>query len=301
MRSLLAPLGKALLGGSHSQRTRMFVRNHYRRLCVDTEYPITTRYGFKINASPRDYASYGIYFFGEYDARMTDVIRHFLRPGMTAWDVGTERGWFTCLMASCVGKSGRVDAFEAFPGNAQRLRANLALNDFPQVHVHAMAVSDRPGVLRFEPPSDAVTHHKAYLSDCSGVGYLTSEPSATAIEVPSVTLDEVADREGIHRLDFIKMDIEGAETAALRGAEKTLRKFRPVLAVEYNRATLRRANSSLEELDAFIDQLGYDRLHMATTFRPVNLEQSRNLPDEKVVFNAYCYPREQRAALIAAA
>lgn len=298
---MLAPLGKALFGKSHSPRVRKFVRNQYRRWCADVEVPVWTRFGFSINASPRDYASYGIYFFGDYDPRMTDAIRHLLRPGMTAWDVGTERGWFSLLMAACVGKSGRVDSFEAFPKNVERLRANLSLNDFPQVRVHHGAVSDRSGgVLRFEPPSDQVTG-KAWLSDCSGVGYVTSEASATAIEVPAVTLDEVAERERITRLDFVKMDIEGAETAALRGMRETIRRFRPVLAVEYNRATLARAGSSLDELDELLAERGYDRLHLTTTFRAVDLEKSRSLPDEAVVFNAYCFPREKAAVMSAAA
>jgi len=288
--SIRASIGKTLFSHSTSQRTRLFVRNHYRRVCPDVDLPVRTRYGFTINASPRDYASYGIYFFGDYDPRMTDAIRHMLRPGMTAWDVGTERGWFTCLMASCVGKGGRIDAFEAFPGNQARLRGNLALNDFPQVHVHAAAVSDRAGVLRFEPPSDAITN-QSYLSDCSGVGYLTQAASPTAIEVPAVTLDEIAEREKITRLDFIKMDIEGAETAAFRGARETLRRFRPVLAVEYNRATLRRAGSSLEELDRLLAAAGYDRQHLTTTFNPVDLKKAESLPDEQVVFNAYCFPK----------
>lgn len=269
----------------------MFVRNHFRRICPDIDVPVRTRYGFSINASPHDYASYGIYFFGDYDPRMTDAIRHLVRPGMTVWDVGTERGWFSLLMASCVGKTGRVDCFEAFPANVARLRGNLALNEFPQVRVHGAAVSDRAGVLRFEPPSDAVTNNQAYLSDCSGVGYLTQTASATAIEVPAITLDEIAERERISALDFVKMDIEGAETAALRGGSSTLRRFKPILAIEYNRATLRRGGSSLEELDATLAELGYDRLHLATTFRPVDLKKAESLPDEAVVFNAYCFPR----------
>jgi FkbM family methyltransferase len=298
--SIIASLGKSLFGNSSSAGVRRFVRNHYRRFCRDEDVAVSTRYGFRILASPRDYASYGIYFFGDYDPRMTDAIRHLVRPGMTAWDVGTERGWFTCLLACCVGKTGRVDAFEAFPGNQARLRANLALNDFPQVRLHAAAVSDRAGTLRFEPPSDAITG-QAYLSDCSGVGYLTETASPTAIEVPAVTLDEVADREKLTRLDFIKMDIEGAETAALRGARETLRRFRPILAVEYNRGTLRRAGSSLDELDALLAESGYDRLHLTTTFRPVNLKQAESLPDEQVVFNAYCFPRGSAVSLSLAA
>jgi FkbM family methyltransferase len=298
---LRCALGRALFSRWNSQRARMFARNRFRLLCPDVRLPVRTRFGFNINASPRDYASYGIYFFGDYDPRMTDAIRHLLRPGMTALDVGTERGWFTLLMSACVGKGGAVHGIEAFPPNAGLLRENLALNDFPQARVHEAGASDRAGVLHFEPPSREVTGGVAYLADCSGVGYLTDKPSGRSIEIPTLTLDELVDRERLTRVDFIKMDIEGAETAALRGSRELLRRFRPVLAVEYNRATLRRAGSSLEELDDLLASCGYDRLHLAATFRPVDLVRSRDLPDEAVVFNAYCFPRESAAAISRAA
>lgn len=299
--SVRSVVGRSVFGRVPTASVRRFVRDHYRRWCPEELRPVTTRLGFTMMASPRDYASYGIYFFGDYDPRMTDALRHLLRPGMTAWDVGTERGWFTLLMAACVGRTGRVDAFEAFPPNVQRLRENLAMNDFPQVRVHAAAVSDRSGSMFFEPPDDQITGHRRYLSDCSGVGYLTDTPSPRAICIPTVTIDEVAERERLSRLDLIKLDIEGAETAALRGGRQTLKRHRPVLVVEYNRATLRRAGSSLQELDDLLAELGYDRLHLTTTFRPVDLQRAERLPDEAVVFNAYCFPREAAAAVRLAA
>lgn len=299
--SIRARIGRAVFGRFSQTSVRRFVRNHYRRWCPEEQLRVETRYGFSILASPRDYSSYGIYFFGDYDPRMTDALRHLLRPGMTAWDVGTDRGWFTLLMASCVGRSGRVDAFEAFPPNVVRLRDNLALNDFPQVRVHAAAVSDQSGSMYFEPPEDAGQRDFPYLGDCSGVGHLTLSPGPKAIRIPTTTLDEVAAREKLARLDLVKLDIEGAEPAALRGGRETLRRYRPTLVVEYNRMTLRRAGSSLEELDGMLDELGYERLHLTTTFRPVDLKKAASLPDEWVVFNAYCFPREAASAMRLAA
>jgi FkbM family methyltransferase len=57
----------------------------------------------------------------------------------------------------------------------------------------------------------------------------TQDPDALRVE--TVAIDDVVNREGLPRVDFIKMDIEGSELSALRGAEKTLRKFRPKLAI----------------------------------------------------------------------
>lgn len=289
----LARAGKRAFGGSQSKGVRMFVRNHYRKWCVDRELAVKTRWGFEMLASPHDYASYGIYFFGDYDPRMSDVVRHVVRPGQVVWDVGGERGWFTLLCGELVGSGGRVDAFEAFPANAARLKRNVALNGYRHVHVNAVAVSERAGEMYFEPPSDAAAGGKGFLSDCSGVGYLTTKPSAAAIAVPVVSLDEHARQTGIERLDFIKMDIEGAEVAALRGARQTLARFRPVIAVEYNRGTLVRAGSSLEELDGVLEELGYERcVYNGVKFRPVDLKQCEGKADEYAVFNVYAFPRK---------
>ena len=64
-------------------------------------------------------------------------------------------------------------------------------------------------------------------------------------------------RLNVKNLSFIKIDIEGAEVAALRGGRQTIEQHRPVIAVEYNQGTALRANTSIEELDAL---LGFLRL-----------------------------------------
>ncbi len=272
---------------------RTFVRNHFRKWCTDRELPARTSYGFDMLASPRDYASYGIYFFGEYDPRMSQVIGEVLRPGDAAWDIGTDRGWFTLLMAKLVGATGRVDSFEAFPDNVHRLRANIELNEFYWAHVHAGAVSDKPGVITFEPPSDDATGNLEFLEHCSGAGFVTEAPTSRSISVEAVTLDEEAERGNVSRLDLIKMDIEGAEVRALRGGKRTIERFKPVIAIEYNRATLLRAGTSIEELDALLDAMGYDRLaRRATGFAPVDLAECAKKSDAEAVFNVYAFHRE---------
>ena len=291
---MLAHLGRWAFGSSQRPGCRMFVRNHYRKWCIDRELDTTTRWGFRMGASPYDYASYGIFFFGEYDPRMSDFMRLHVKEGQTAWDIGAERGWFSLLMGKAVGPTGRVDSFEAFAPNAQRLRQNIARNAMNHVHVHELAVSDRAGTMCFEPPSDQVTGNVGFLEGCSGVGYLTAEKKPGTIEVPTIGLDDFAEQEKVERVDFIKLDIEGAEVAALRGGDTILRQHRPILAVEYNRATLHRAGTSLQELDDLIASFNYDRYALRGTLKKVDLKEAEGQRDEDVVFNVYCFPRRSR-------
>jgi FkbM family methyltransferase len=274
---------------------RTWVRNHFRKWCTDRELAVHTNYGFDMLASPRDYASYGIYFFGEYDPRMSEVVRRFVRPGDTAWDIGTDRGWFTLLMATLVGPSGHVDSFEAFPDNVRRLRANVALNHMKWVEVHPGAISDGPGSIAFEPPSNDATANLDFLDHCSGAGFITDRAGPRSIVVPMAALDDHASDMNLPRLDFIKMDIEGAELKALRGGAETIARFKPILAIEYNRATLLRAGSSMAELDAQLDAMGYDRFaYRASGFAPVDLAECERKPDAEAVFNVYAFHRAGR-------
>jgi FkbM family methyltransferase len=287
---LLAKLARPVCRRWPSPRLRMWVRNRYRRWCTDEELVTDTRWGFRMRVSPRDYASYGVYFFGEYDERMSHVMSRYIHSGHTAWDIGAERGWFTLLMAKLVGPCGRVDAFEAFPDNARKLRENVYLNNMMWARVISAAVGEASGEAWFVPPSDDITG-RAFLRNCGGVGYLTAQGRPGAIRVPTITLDDYGASAGIQRVDFIKLDIEGAEVDALRGAADVIQRFQPILAVEYNRSVLHRAGHSTRELDDLLDRYGYDRYAYRDGFHPLTLDGWEDKPEIEAVLNVYCFPR----------
>jgi hypothetical protein len=83
-------------------------------------------------------------------------------------------------------------------------------------------------------------------------------PHAYSIEVGITTLDEIAKTHGLERIDLVKIDVEGSETAVLQGAQEALRKFRPVLVAEAQDASLRKQGSSVSELLELLRALDYD-------------------------------------------
>jgi FkbM family methyltransferase len=224
---------------------------------------------------------------------MTQAFTQLVQKGETAWDIGTERGWFSCLLAQLVGPTGRVDSFEAFPVNAARLKRNLALNGMDWVRANQVAVSDTIGEAIFQLPTAEMVKTFALPQNCSGVGYLTESETADTIRVPTTTLDQYAQDTNLKSLSLIKMDIEGAEVHALRGARQVLHEHRPIIAVEYNRIALRRAGSSWEELDDLFDELGYDRYTFRGKFETFRLSDWDTLPDSRASFNVYAFPRER--------
>ena len=69
------------------------------------------------------------YWLGTYEPELQQAIKELVKPGMVAYDVGANIGYITILLAQAVGEAGRVFAFEALPGNVERLRVNLGFNE----------------------------------------------------------------------------------------------------------------------------------------------------------------------------
>jgi FkbM family methyltransferase len=164
-------------------------------------------------------------------------------PGEAAVDGGGGWGDTALWLADAVGTGGRVTCAEFEPANRAMIDANLALN--PELAERITVVESALWAASGERLEYAPAGPSSSL--VSGTAGVATERA----EVETVTLDDLVDREGIERLDFLKLDVESAELEALRGAERTLRRDRPKLAVAaYHRA------EDLVELPAFIDGLG---------------------------------------------
>lgn len=172
-------------------------------------------------------------WLGTYERFVQRIFVEHVRPGSVVYDVGANAGFFTLLSSKLAGPSGAVYAFEPMERNLRYVREHLRLNRVENVHVVPMAVSDRIGPVRF-----AAAHNPA-------MGGLAA---AGEIEVQSTTLDELAST--IAPPSFIKMDIEGAEHAALSGAVEVLRRARPVILLsEHGWEQHERCGRLLESLD----------------------------------------------------
>ncbi len=143
------------------------------------------------------------------------------QEGDVVLDCGGCYGDTALYFAHKVGPQGKVLSFEFVPANLDIWRQNVALNPRlePVIRLVEAAVSDRSGDELFLEGSGPGTR-------------VVQEPTNSgAPTVRTAAIDEVVAREGLSRVDFIKMDIEGSELSALRGAEQALRRFRPKLAI----------------------------------------------------------------------
>lgn len=169
------------------------------------------------------------------------------RPGDCVLDIGANVGDWTLAMALRVGPGGRVLAFEPVPYLAETIAKTSRINRQDQVEVHNLALSDADGTAEF-----SVEHGN---SGGSRLGRMEGDFAMTT--VPTRRLDSLlAERPGITRIDFIKIDVEGHELEVLQGAHATLARFRPPLILESGHESddERRAQSD------FLIGLGYDLL-----------------------------------------
>lgn len=173
--------------------------------------------------------------------------RRFLRPGDHYIDGGAHHGLYTLHAAALVGPTGRVEAVEAAPKAVVRLSENVALNRLSQVVVHAAALADSPGRVPFVVDRGAGSGNRIRTADDVG--------SAT-VEVPTITLDDLRDR---GPFSMVKLDVEGAEPLAMRGAERLVAEQPPaVWQLELVDRFVRRFGSSAAETAAWFTDRGYD-------------------------------------------
>jgi FkbM family methyltransferase len=188
-----------------------------------SEVDLCEIHGFKMYTAMDDLAvSYGIRS-GAYEDNVVAVFRRFLRPGMSAVDVGANVGFFTMLAASLVGPDGYVLAVEPNPENMKLLEASRRANAFDQVTIALTAAGKQTGVLVLNPSFSNGTTSE--LSD-------SIESALTGQLVPSFRLDDIVPQE--RHIDFVKMDAEGAEYSVLLGSQETIARCRPVLVSEFS-------------------------------------------------------------------
>lgn len=151
---------------------------------------------------------------GCYEPQLSALFRRYLRPGDVCLDIGANIGYFTLLAASRVGRSGQVHSFEPTPTTFKALQHNVALNGFTQVTLNQLALSNVSGPIQLWVGKDID----------SGLVSMrrTTEVLTETIAGQAITLDEYLAKHAVGKIRLMKLDIEGAEWLALRGAEQML-------------------------------------------------------------------------------
>ena len=209
--------------------------------------------GPKYHLESKWFTEWTTWFYGSQDRAIHRWIVKNARPDWVTFDIGMNFGYFTCLLASICTE---VHGFEPVGWLAGRARANVQLNAFANVTINELALSDHTGTALLNLPDP---------DHCNwGTSSLVHKSSSqtAVVEVPLETLDNYCAAHGVTRLDFIKVDVEGAEHLVFRGAQKALELMRPTIIFEYNTESGPEAYDLLEKLDYGLFDLNHRPLSL---------------------------------------
>jgi len=147
-----------------------------------------------------------------YEPLETELVKNEIKRGDIVLDIGANIGYYTLIYAKLVGEEGKVFAFEPDPNNFALLKKNVEINGYKNVILVQKAVSNKNEKIKLYLSKGNLGDHRIY----------NSYNGRKSIEIESIILDDyfINDK----KIDFIKMDIQGAEGGALQGLSNLIKK-----------------------------------------------------------------------------
>jgi FkbM family methyltransferase len=257
-----------------------------RRAYPQAEFEWTQdRWGFELRLSHHYHIDRNILIYGDYDHELHLLLERRIKPGMTALDVGSNLGEMALHMGRLVGATGHVHAFEPMPGAFGRLSEHVARNRLENVvRAWPLALGNHEGMLHLHAPREE--------ADNQGLGSIVNPEIAGAserIEVAASTLDAWRHHESTGKIDFIKLDIQGAEWLFFEGAAETLRTCRPEIAMEISPSDLSKIGHTSRDLVLAVEKLGY-RVFEIARGEAARHVRAADLPENYAATNVLCVP-----------
>jgi len=199
-----------------------------------------------------------------------------VKPNQVILDIGANIGETVLNMAKLTGAGGRVIGFEPDPTMRAKLLKNISLNSFKNIEIEPFAVSHSPGRFKLFQICERNPAGNQILAE--GEGKFSW--------VDAITIDSYLEKCTLAKIDLIKMDVEGFEMNALRGAEASIKKLKPVMFIEVSEVNLRGQSSSSWELMSWLLDRGYD-VRQAHNQKPIYKKEDI----EEQHLDLICVPR----------
>lgn len=220
-----------------------------------------TSFGFLMHLNTRDFIQHTIFVTGRWDDDVGRAIRSILKPGDVFVDIGANVGYFSLLASQICNE---VISFEPNPACLAQLNRNVEINKRKNIDVRPVGLADKCGIAEFHV-DNASNIGGGSLRDGSGEKF-------------SVKLDTLDKQLSSQPIRLIKIDIEGAEVLALKGASAILsRPDAPDVICEISEYSLQQLGSSKEELFRLMSSHGYKNMIIS----PI---RKSNLTDEVPFF-----------------
>jgi len=228
-----------------------------------------------------EYVSMAIYRYGFFEEELSWAILYLLKPGMTFIDIGAHFGYFTLLSSLLVSDRGQVHSFEPTPSSFRILSHNVKAKKNIRLQQKAVFSENTTVCLNDYGIKYAASNsiYEPRLSPGRRARLI-----AKRCWVPSVTFDTYLSETAIHP-DFIKIDAESAEMEILKGMEKTLQEFHPILSLEVGGYQVDGA-AKVDQLIHHLENRGYKAFRIAKKEFRAAPESSSWAEDENLIFIA---------------
>lgn len=192
-------------------------------------------------------------FSENYERAETKLVRSEVNKGDIVLDIGANIGFYTLIFAELVGEEGKVFAFEPDPDNFDLLRKNVRVNSYKNVVLVQKAASNKTGKLKLYLSEDNKGDHRIY----------DPHDGRRFIEIESVQLDDYF-RNYDSKIDFVKMDIQGAEGLVLQGMANLLEKNKNMtILTEFSPMALKGAGTDPKQYLRLLTENGFILYHIS--------------------------------------
>lgn len=249
---------------------RRLVSNHY----ADAVERRTTigdyrgKYKFKLDRTA--YMGSCIYWFGWHHKEELLFLEKNVRPQHVLVDIGANTGEFVVALAP---RARQILCFEPQADVLEVLKDNVAINGFTNVIVFPFGLSDRDEIATLYSSSDRVKF--GGLNEGLHTRYQSGERDTASGASRFRPLDAVLVESGIKHIDWLKIDVEGAELSVLRGARETLTRSRPRILIELNDDMCRLAGYTAHDIHQFLGDLGYQGYYLSRTNKLIELDERK--------------------------
>lgn len=196
------------------------------------------------------------------------LLSHFVRSGDVCLDIGANLGSYSYCLSRIVSDTGKVFAFEPVSQTYKGLESNLTKTKSTNVFAYNLGFSDSEGNATIFVPNlvGLPSHGRAHLSSP------TADEIGECVEVRLTTIDKFHDEHGLGRINFMKMDVEGAELLVLKGATKVLNQYTPALLLEIEEQHTRNYDYTPQEIFRMLNSSGYQYVYYVNNGDLIRLE-----------------------------
>jgi len=224
----------------------------------------------------------GLSINGIYEPLETELVKKEVKKGDVVLDIGANIGYYTLIFAKLVGEEGKVFAFEPEPTNFALLKKNVEINGYKNVILVQKAVSNKTGKLKLYLCEDNLGDHRIY----------DPHDGRKSVGIEAIRLDDYFEGRDL-KIDFIKMDIQGAEGGAIQGMLNLLRKNKTVkIVTEFWPGGLKRFGTDANEYLKLLTELGFKlyEINEQKEKKPVNIPKllERYTPEKEDFINLLC-------------